>query len=295
MSDDVVDTADVSMPEGIEVDEAAAYFGVFESSDALHQMMEMSRDDAFERFFALLSDLVLKPGDFDFEEASERLNCEGGEIYFLVAGHLGVMTLPEQLSLAISEGQFSDTESALLQEIADPMRLLKLFAIAQQTGGEGEPTKYLKGVESLMSNPAANKDALLSLASEVQAAFDVAGHVTPIPSLASGDATAKEVETSYVPPVAPVEQKEVAVQEEKPESVSIPLPEPDPVVDVEKVPLPVAEESIQVPKSDPVPLPKVETPKEIVDDRKESEKTDDAFAGRFQSWLQSQIQNLSRT
>ena len=29
MSDDVVDTADVSMPEGIEVDEAAAYFGVF--------------------------------------------------------------------------------------------------------------------------------------------------------------------------------------------------------------------------------------------------------------------------
>ena len=73
MSDDVVDTADVSMPEGIEVDEAAAYFGVFESSDALHQMMEMSREDAFERFFSLLSDLVLKPGDFDFEEASERL------------------------------------------------------------------------------------------------------------------------------------------------------------------------------------------------------------------------------
>ena len=111
MSDDVVDTADVSMPEGIEVDEAAAYFGVFESSDALHQMMEMSREDAFERFFSLLSDLVLKPGDFDFEEASERLNCEGGEIYFLVAGHLGVMTLPEQLSLAISEGQFSEAES----------------------------------------------------------------------------------------------------------------------------------------------------------------------------------------
>ena len=85
MNDDV---ADVSMPEGIEVDDAAAYFGVFESSDALHQMMEMSREDAFEKFFTLLSDLVLKPGDFDFELASERLSCEGGEIYFLVAGHL---------------------------------------------------------------------------------------------------------------------------------------------------------------------------------------------------------------
>ena len=67
MSDDV---ADVSMPEGIEVDEAAAYFGVFESSDALHEMMQMSREDAFEKFFMLLSDLVLKPGDFDFELAS---------------------------------------------------------------------------------------------------------------------------------------------------------------------------------------------------------------------------------
>ena len=43
------DAADVSMPEGIEVDEAAAYFGVFESSDALHQMMEMPREKAFEK------------------------------------------------------------------------------------------------------------------------------------------------------------------------------------------------------------------------------------------------------
>ena len=55
------------------------------------------------------------------------MNCEGGEIYFLVAGHLGVMSLPEQLALAISEGQFSDSESKQLKEIADPMRLLKLF------------------------------------------------------------------------------------------------------------------------------------------------------------------------
>ena len=53
-----------------DVDEAAAYFGVFQSSDALHQMMEMPREAAFERFFALLSDLVLKPGEFDYSEAS---------------------------------------------------------------------------------------------------------------------------------------------------------------------------------------------------------------------------------
>jgi len=260
------------MPEGIEVDEAAAYFGVFESSDALHQMMEMPREKAFEKFFSLLSDLVLKPGDFDFEKASKRLNCEGGEIYFLVAGHLGVMTLPEQLSLAISEGQFSESESKLLQEIADPMRLLKLFAIAQQTGGEGEATKYLKGVESLMSNPAANKDALLSLASEVQASFDVVGHVTPVASLASGSANAKEVEAAYEPPVEP---------QAVPVPTPVDVPKPEPAAQPEPVPLPREETSVPIPSTEPVPLPNLEEPKEIVDDRKESEKTDDAFAGAF--------------
>ena len=240
------------MPEGIEVDDAAAYFGVFESSDALHQMMEMPREAAFEKFFALLSDLVLKPGDFDFEEASERLNCEGGEIYFLVAGHLGVMSLPEQLALAISEGQFSDSESEQLQEIADPMRLLKLFAIAQQTGGEGEATKYLNGVESLLSNPAANKDALLSLASEIKASFDVAGHVTPVSSLASGSASAKEIETAYVAPVVsePISAPEPEVTSEPEPVKEVPLPVSEPE--------PVQEKPVPLPSSAPVPLPKIE-------------------------------------
>ena len=283
MGDDI---ADVSMPDGIEVDEAAAYFGVFESSDALHQMMEMSRVDALEKFFALLSDLVLKPGDFDFKLASQRLSCEGGEIYFLVAGHLGMMTLPEQLSLAINEGQFSDSDATLLGEIADPMRLLKLFAIAQQTGGKGEATKYLRGVESLMSNPAANKDALLSLAQEVQAAFDVAGHVTPIASLASGSAVASEVETAYVPPAPRVEEEVVAtipvkvepkpakIEPEKP--ISVPLPTEEVVV-----PLPTAELAVSLPIDTLVPLPNVEEPKIEADVRKDSEKTEDAFAGAF--------------
>ena len=281
------DTANVSMPDGIEVDEAAAYFGVFESSDTLHQMMEMSRENAFEKFFSLLSDLVLSPGDFDFELASQRLSCEGGEIYFLVAGHLGIMSLPEQLALAISEGQFSDSDSTKLQDLADPMRLLKLFAIAQQTGGEGEAVKYLKGVESLMSNPAANKDALLSLAKEVQAAFDVAGHVTPITSLASSSAAASEVETAYVPPAPVVEQSipKSVTKEAEPESISESLPTteesvPLPAVE-ESVPLPEIEESVPLPTEEAIPLPSIDEPVVELDVRKESEKTEDAFAGAF--------------
>jgi hypothetical protein len=273
------DVADVSMPDGIEVDEAAAYFGVFESSDTLHQMMEMSRIDALEKFFALLSDLVLKPGDFDYELASQRLSCEGGEIYFLVAGHLGMMTLPEQLALAIKEGQFSDNDATLLGEIADPMRLLKLFAIAQQTGGEGEATKYLRGIESLMANPAANKDALLSLAQEVQAAFDVAGHVTPIASLASSIAVASEVETAYVPPAPRIEAEIVEPKPAKVEPV-MPISVPLPIEEV-AVPLPTAELAVSLPSETIVPLPKIEEPKVQTDVRKDSEKTEDAFADAF--------------
>ena len=269
----VEDTADISMPEGIEVDEAAAYFGVFESSDALHQMMQMPRDEAMEKFFSLLSDLVLKPGEFDFELASQRLNCEGGEIYFLVAGHLGIMSLPEQLSLGLSEGQFTDSDSELLSEIADPMKLLKLFAIAYMTGGEGEATNYLKGVESLMANPAANKDGLVSLASELRAAFDVAGHVTPISSLASSSASAAEVEASYSTPEVAQEPigarseptvglEELETTYESTESVVI---ETSPA---EVAPLPIVEQESNV----PVPLPKVKEPVVQVDERKESEK-----------------------
>ena len=279
-----------SLPEGIEVDEAAAYFGVFESSDALHKMMEMSREDSLELFLELLSDLVLKPGEFDFEEASVRLSCEGGEIYFLVAGHLGIMTIPEQLNLALSEGQFSKQENEKLEKIADPMRLLKMLAIANQTGGKGEATKYLVGIESLMSNPAANKDGLLQLAKEFDESFDVAGHVTPISSLASGDAKASAVEAADVPsPIVEaktdLEEPNVITPKVESKPSSVPLPESEP----ESIPLPKSEpevksepESIPLPKEEKiVPLPQIAEPEIVIDSRKESEKAEDAFAGAF--------------
>ena len=86
---------------GIEVDDAAMYFGVTESSDVLHAMMAMPREQAMVQFFEVLSDIVLRPGDFDFEAASERMQCEGGEIYYLVAGHLGLMSMPDPLLQAL--------------------------------------------------------------------------------------------------------------------------------------------------------------------------------------------------
>ena len=75
MSTEILEGA--SLPDGIEVDETSAYFGITKSSDIVHQLMEMDLSNALSKFFATVSDIVLLPGDFDFEAASERMNCEG--------------------------------------------------------------------------------------------------------------------------------------------------------------------------------------------------------------------------
>ena len=56
-----------SSPEGIEVDEAAAYFGSTDSSDILEELSALPLEEALTIFFDRLSDLLLKPGEFDFE------------------------------------------------------------------------------------------------------------------------------------------------------------------------------------------------------------------------------------
>ena len=113
MSDGVPDGA--ILPEGIEVDDAAAYFGVVDSSDTLQQMMSMDSKQALSKALEHLSDIILKPGEFDFEAASERLQCEGGEIYFLIFGHLNLMSLPDPL-LQFA-GQPDSTGAENLREI----------------------------------------------------------------------------------------------------------------------------------------------------------------------------------
>ncbi len=193
------DLEGASMPSGIEVDEAAAYFGVIESSDMVHTLMAMELSEALEQFFSILSDIVLLPGDFDFEAASERIQCEGGEIYYLVTGHLGLMSLPDQLSnylgLPDSTGNSSGNSPAIsiddqnkLATLADPMRIIKLLAIASTTGSAGEVTRYHNAIRALFADPAGNMETLLTVVDELEAAMDVAGHALPIPSLASGEA-----------------------------------------------------------------------------------------------------------
>jgi len=224
-----------SLPDGIEVDEAAAYFGVIEPSDMVHTLMAMELSQSMEKFFSLLSDIVLLPGDFDFEAASDRIQCEGGEIYYLVTGHLGLMSLPDPLSnylgLPDSTGSSSGNNPSIsvddqnkLASLADPMRIIKLLAIASTTGSEGEVIRYHNAIKGLFADPEGNAETLLAVVDELDAAMDVAGHALPIPSLASGKAATAAIATL-------------------PSSTSVSVPRP---VDVETVALPGAKQEEKV-------------------------------------------------
>ncbi|MBT4407096.1 MAG: hypothetical protein HOC79_04410 [Euryarchaeota archaeon] len=99
----VTETVGASLPEEIEVDDTAAYFGVIKSSDILHEMRQMDPHAALAAFIELTADLHLSEGEFDFEAASERMNCEGGEIYYLVVSHFGLTALSDPLRLFLGQ------------------------------------------------------------------------------------------------------------------------------------------------------------------------------------------------
>ncbi len=287
MSDDMPTTS-----PGIEVDDAAAYFGVTESSDVLHSMMAMPREQAMVQFFELLSDIVLRPGDFDFEAASERMQCEGGEIYYLVAGHLGLMSMPDPLLQALgmpdSSGEtgspassIDEASKAQLERLADPMRMMKLFAVAHQTGSKDEVIKYMSGFESLLNDVASSVGTLVAINQELDAALDVAGHVLPIPALASGTAAAATVEVPESPslpePVAQSPSVPVPLPSSPEPSVPIPAVEADPVPPSSSVALPDVVQQVE-----PEPAVNIESEKQV------ARATQDAFSGAFSSELVSE-------
>ena len=277
---------DASVPDGIEVDDAAAYFGVTESSDALHSMLAMNQREAMVKFFSLLSDIVLLPGEFNFEAASERMQCEGGEIYYLVAGHLGLMSIQDPLSRFIGQtdsmGESSSADASLTDEekeklggVADPMRFMKILAVGFTTGGDSEFLKYLDAMTSYINNPKDSKETLLQICNELDDSLDVDGHVLPIPALASSSASASQIDTSL----------KVDTQEsqptEHPEDVPLPSIAPLPSNEEEKL----ESNDIPLPPSNKVELPKVEVveaePQKIESDKQMERATQDAFAGAF--------------
>ena len=198
-----------SLPDGIEVDDAAAYFGVVDSSDVLQQMMSMDSKQALSKALEHLADIILRPGEFDFEAASERLQCEGGEIYFLIFGHLNLMALPDPL-LQFA-GQSDSTGAAntahplatgdvvqALTPLFDPMQFLKILAIAYATGGTTEVERYMQSIESIMAAPSDNVEKMQTMAEEFKSSLDVAGHALPMPLFASDQAQPAEIEMGTI-------------------------------------------------------------------------------------------------
>ena len=276
-----------SLPTGIDVDDAAAYFGVIESSDMVHTLMGMEQEKAMEQFFSILSDVVLLPGDFDFETASERIQCEGGEIYYLVAGHLGLMSLPDPLSQYLglpdssgdSSGQspsLSEEDQSKLATLADPMRILKLLAIASATGSEGEVTRYLNTLKQLFADPASHTATLLAVADELEASLDVAGHALPVPSLASGKAAAAPI--ASVPRSVPISTVAAPLSVEE-----IPLPSAPQVEKEVALPdLPSPSEvsgTVELPSVEPVAV--VEPVLDTNNERMVARAEENAFSGAF--------------
>ena len=288
-----------TLPEGIEVDDAAAYFGVVDSSDVLQQMMSMDSKQALSKALEHLADIILRPGEFDFEAASERLQCEGGEIYFLIFGHLNLMALPDPL-LQFA-GQPDSTGAAntahplatgdivqALTPLFDPMQFLKILAIAHATGGTTEVERYLQSIESIMAAPSGNVEKMQTMAEELKSSLDVAGHALPMALFASDQAQPAEIEMGTI-----IERREPAPvpapAEPEPEVISEPEPTPEVVAsqpEVESVPLPT--ESVPLPSVDSVPLPSQDDPVEETGFKNEVEvdhAAQDAFAGAFGSQL----------
>ena len=286
-----------SLPDGIEVDDTAAYFGVVDSSDVLQQMMSMDSKQALSKALEHLADIILRPGEFDFEAASERLQCEGGEIYFLIFGHLNLMALPDPL-LQFA-GQPDSTGAAntahplatgdvvqALTPLFDPMQFLKILAIAHATGGTTEVERYLQSIESIMAAPSGNVEKMQTMAEELKSSLDVAGHALPMALFASDHAQPAEIEMGTI-----IERREPAPAPAEPEPEVISEPEPTPEVvasqpEVESVPLPT--ESVPLPSVDSVPLPSQDDPVEETGFKNEVEvdhAAQDAFAGAFGSQL----------
>ena len=303
-----------SLPEGFEVDETSAYFGVTDSSDIVHQLMSMDRNQSIVAFFSIVSEVVLKPGEFDFEEASKVLNCEGGEIYFLVSGHLGLMSfsdpilhylgLPNSLGDESPNGkpEIGGSNYESLKRLSDPMNILKVLAIAQSTGGPEEVMKYYLTMASLLQDVSSNNSVLIDIASEFDSALDVIGHPIPISYLANSN-----VEITNIPnaPKPSIKQATSVPKQATLEAVPIPkqtieaptnqqqdgINESITVTNVEpqiSVPLPGKTIEVEETVED---LEPVSTENKITD-RKAAKVTDNAFEGAFGMMAQSESEQV---
>ena len=217
-----IETPGASLPEGIEVDEAAAYFGITESSDVIVRLSQSDRLNGLGEFLALTVDLVLKD-EFDFQSAAVRIGCEDGEIYYLLSSPFGLLTMTDPLRRYLgqedSEGEtgphpgIPESEIAALDQLNDIMVLMRMVAIAHLVGGLQLLDHTLVTFEAWMLGPAAHKQQLLALSAELDNALNEAkaGSISPLNSLGVPTAAPAPAPapTAAAPAPAPAPQPEV--------------------------------------------------------------------------------------
>ncbi len=230
MSDEGDELEGASLPEGIDVDDAAAYFGITSSSDIAVQLSQTDPVNGMGQFFSLTIDLVLRE-EFDFEAAAQRLGCEGGEIYYILTGPFGLTTLTDPLRRYLgqedSEGEtgpppeISEHEIAALDTLNDVFTLMRMFGIAHLVGGLPLLGHYLSTFRAWVSEPAVSKQQLLTLSVELSKAIEEAksGSISPLTVLGSPTAVQQ-------PPQPPAVSPPPAVQPQVPPQQSPPAPQP---------------------------------------------------------------------
>ena len=256
----------------------------------------MDSESALFLFLELTSDLHLAKGDFDFNTASERMNCEGGEIYFLVVGHLGMLELADPLrfwlGMETSDGEPGGPDPGLdessrqnIETITDPMSILQLLSIAHLEGGDVVVKKYYAALKGMFASPNSSVESLKLINSSLSAvlhSYQENGGIAGIPSLS--DAPLPAVAPPTPPPLQilipvepvvkiPVSPPQVSVKEEE---FSVPLPG-----SVVEKPQPVPTPPPMMTVEDIVPLPISKIITEPIHEKKTGEIESDVFAGAF--------------
>ena len=295
MSEAGMETEGASLPEGIAVDEAAAYFGVTDSADIVVRLNQTDRINGMGEFFSHAIDLILQ-AEFVFEEAANRLGCEGGEIYYLLSGPFGLITISDPLRYYLgqenSEGEsgphpgLPEHEMNAIEPLTDVFSLLRLFGLGHLIGGLPLLAHYVSMYESLVASPAANKDSLLRLAVELHQATEQAksGSVTPIACLGA-PVLGSMPEVTPPPSPQPVVAPTPAPAPTSTQPVVAPTPAPlapQPVVAPTPAPAPAPTPaptpvSVPAPEPEPVVLEKIPNEPTSID----LEAASDAFASQF--------------
>lgn len=230
MSDEGDELEGAILPDGIDVDDAAAYFGITSSSDIAVQLSQTDPVNGMGQFFSLTIDLVLRE-EFDFEAAAQRLGCEGGEIYYILTGPFGLTTLTDPLRRYLgqedSEGEtgppseISEHEIAALDTLNDLFTLMRMFGIAHLVGGLPLLDHYLATFRAWVSEPSVSKQQLLTLSVELSKAIEEAksGSISPLTVLGSPTVPQQ-------PPQPPAMSPPPAVQPQTASQPSPPAPQP---------------------------------------------------------------------